>query len=110
MKQIIQRPTQEAARTAWRLCSNGEQVFLRIKKLEGQLAGTHRILSSFPWRSVKLFYTTILIEELKGKIRKYTRTNFPSDRLIAVIEIRNFGDRSATKKWFHAPQGTGALF
>jgi len=83
MKQIYNAPTQEAAKAAWTtLQANGKQVFPMHKKLE-DLAGTHRILSSFPW-SRKIIYTTILIENLNWKNQKSTpRNKLRSLRVIA---------------------------
>jgi len=47
----------------------------------------------------KIIYTTKLIENLNGKIRKYTKNklSFPTDE--AVMKSVYLAPREATKKW-----------
>uniref|UniRef100_UPI0005572E66 transposase n=4 Tax=Aquimarina muelleri TaxID=279356 RepID=UPI0005572E66 len=53
----------------------------------------------FPLEIRKIIYTTNLIENLNGKIRKYTKNklSFPTDQ--AVMKSVYLATREATKKW-----------
>ena len=53
----------------------------------------------FPVEIRKIIYTTNLIENLNGKIRKYTKNklSFPTDE--AVLKSTYLALREATKKW-----------
>ena len=53
----------------------------------------------FPIEIIKIIYTTNLIENLNGKIRKYTKNkmSFPTDD--AVLKSVFLALREATKKW-----------
>ncbi|MCO6176480.1 transposase, partial [Flavobacterium sp. NRK F10] len=53
----------------------------------------------FPLEIRKIIYTTNLIENLNGKIRKYTKNklSFPTDE--AVMKSTFLALREATKKW-----------
>ena len=53
----------------------------------------------FPVEIRKIIYTTNLIENLNGKIRKYTKNklSFPTDE--AVLKSTFLALREATKKW-----------
>ena len=57
------------------------------------------VFFEFPIEIRKIIYTTNLIENLNGKIRKYTKNklSFPSDE--AVMKSVFLATREATKKW-----------
>lgn len=57
------------------------------------------VFFDFPLEIRKIIYTTNLIENLNGKIRKYTKTkqSFPTDD--AVMKSAFLAVREATKKW-----------
>jgi putative transposase len=56
------------------------------------------VFFDFPIEIIKIIYTTNLIENLKGKIRKYTKNklSFPTDE--AVLKSVYLALREATKK------------
>lgn len=57
------------------------------------------VFFDFPVKIRKIIYTTNLIENLNGKIRKYTKNklSFPTDE--AVLKYVYLALREATKKW-----------
>lgn len=57
------------------------------------------VFFEFPLEIRKIIYTTNLIENLNGKIRKYTKNklSFPTDQ--AVMKSVYLATREATKKW-----------
>jgi len=57
------------------------------------------VFLEFPSEIRQIIYTTNLIENLKGKIRKYTKNkmSFPTDD--AVLKSVYLALREATKKW-----------
>lgn len=57
------------------------------------------VFFDFPLEIRKIIYTTNLIENLNGKIRKYTKNkmSFPTDE--AVLKSVYLAIREATKKW-----------
>ncbi|WP_034235502.1 transposase, partial [Arenibacter certesii] len=57
------------------------------------------VFFEFPIEIRKIIYTTNLIENLNGKIRKYTKNklSFPTDD--AVMKSVYLAVREATKKW-----------
>ena len=57
------------------------------------------VFLEFPLEIRKIIYTTNLIENLNGKIRKYTnnKLSFPTDQ--AVMKSVYLAVREATKKW-----------
>ncbi len=57
------------------------------------------VFFDFPIEIRKIIYTTNLIENLNGKIRKYTKNklSFPTDE--AVLKSVYLALREATKKW-----------
>ena len=57
----------------------------------------------------KIIYTTNLIENLNGKIRKYTKNkmSFPTDE--AVLKSVYLAVREATKKWSNPIQNWGII-
>lgn len=67
------------------------------------------VFFEFPLEIRKIIYTTNLIENLNGKIRKYTKNklSFPTDE--AVMKSVYLATREATKKW-SMPIRNWALF
>ncbi|MDM8161180.1 IS256 family transposase [Labilibaculum sp. K2S] len=63
----------------------------------------------FPLEIRKIIYTTNLIENLNGKIRKYTKNklSFPSDD--AVMKSAYLATREATRKWTMPIQNWGVI-
>lgn len=63
----------------------------------------------FPVEIRKIIYTTNLIENLNGKIRKYTknRLSFPTDE--GVIKSVFLAVREATKKWIKPVANWGII-
>lgn len=100
MKNIYNAPTQEAAKAALEDFA---------KKWEGKYSYAIKswrdnweeltVFFQFPIEIRKIIYTTNLIENLNGKIRKYTKNklSFPTDD--AVKKSVYLAIREATKKW-----------
>ena len=100
MKGIYNAPNEKAARAAL-------EDFAR--KWEGKYSYAIRswrenwdeltVFFEFPLEIRKIVYTTNLIENLNGKIRKYTKNklSFPTDD--AVMKSVYLATREATKKW-----------
>ena len=67
------------------------------------------VFFEFPLEIRKIIYTTNLIENLNGKIRKYTKNklSFPSDD--AVIKSAYLATREATRKWTMPIQNWGVI-
>jgi transposase-like protein len=64
----------------------------------------------FPLEIRKIIYTTNLIENLNGKIRKYTKNklSYPTDD--AVLKSTYLAVREATKKWSMPIRDWGIIF
>ncbi len=67
------------------------------------------VFFEFPLEIRKIIYTTNIIENLNGKIRKYTKNklSFPSDQ--AVMKSVYLALREATKKWSMPIQNWGIV-
>lgn len=67
------------------------------------------VFFDFPIEIRKIIYTTNLIENLNGKIRKYTKNklSFPTDE--AVLKSVYLALREATKKWSMPIQNWGLI-
>lgn len=67
------------------------------------------VFFEFPLEIRKIIYTTNLIENLNGKIRKYTKNklSFPTDE--AVLKSVYLALREATKKWSMPIQNWGLI-
>ena len=67
------------------------------------------VFFEFPLEIRKIIYTTNLIENLNGKIRKYTKNklSFPTDD--AVIKSVYLAVREATKKWSMPARNWGVI-
>jgi len=100
MKQIYDAPTKQAARAALEDLGNtwGRKYPYAIKSWEDNWEEL-TVFFDFPLEIRKIIYTTNLIENLNGKIRKYTKNklSFPTDD--AVLKSVFLALREATKKW-----------
>lgn len=100
MKQIYDAPTKQAARAALEDLANtwGRKYPYAIKSWEENWEEL-TVFFDFPLEVRKIIYTTNLIENLNGKIRKYTKNklSFPTDE--AVLKSVFLALREATKKW-----------
>ncbi|NLP57987.1 transposase, partial [Lutibacter sp. B1] len=67
------------------------------------------VFFEFPLEIRKIIYTTNIIENLNGKIRKYTKNklSFPSDQ--SVMKSVYLALREATKKWSMPIQNWGII-
>lgn len=100
MKLIYDAPTKQAARAAledFRTKWNHKYPYA-IKSWEDNWDEL-TVFFDFPIEIRKIIYTTNLIENLNGKIRKYTKNklSFPTDE--AVLKSVFLALREATKKW-----------
>ncbi|MDD4403033.1 MAG: IS256 family transposase [Desulfitobacteriaceae bacterium] len=100
MKQIYDAPTREAAEAAL------NDFALKWEDKYGYAVKSWRdnweeltVFFDFPVEIRRIIYTTNLIENLNGKIRKYTKNklSFPTDD--AVMKSVYLAVREATKKW-----------
>jgi putative transposase len=100
MKEIYNAPTREAARAAlddfaekW-----NDKYSYAIKSWKDNWDDL-TVFFDFPVEIRKIIYTTNLVENLNGKIRKYTKNklSFPTDE--AVLKSVFLAAREATKKW-----------
>ncbi len=100
MKQIYNAPTKEAAKAAlddfaaaWE-----DKYSYAIKSWKDNWEDL-TVFFEFPLEIRKIIYTTNLVENLNGKIRKYTKNklSFPSDQ--SVMKSVYLATREATKKW-----------
>ena len=100
MKSIYEAPTKQAAQAALIDFSNKwvAKYSYAIKSWENNWENLTAFFD-FPVEIRKIIYTTNLIENLNGKIRKYTKNklSFPTDD--AVIKSVYLALREATKKW-----------
>lgn len=100
MKQIYDAPTKQAAKAALEDFANkwnGKYPYAVKSWQENWEELT--VFFDFPIEIRKIIYTTNLIENLNGKIRKYTKNklSFPTDE--AVLKSVYLALREATKKW-----------
>lgn len=100
MKHIYNAPTKEAAKAALEDFANtwDSKYSYAIKSWRDNWEDL-TVFFEFPLEIRKIIYTTNLIENLNGKIRKYTKNklSFPSDQ--AVMKSVFLATREATKKW-----------
>ena len=100
MKQIYTAPTKEAAKAAlndFKTKWNSKYSYA-IKSWENNWDEL-TVFFEFPIEIRSIIYTTNLIENLNGKIRKYTKNklSFPTDE--AVMKSVFLALRESTKKW-----------
>ncbi len=100
MKNIYNAPTKEAAVAALDdFAKTWEHKYSYAIKSWRDNWEDLTVFFEFPLEIRKIIYTTNLIENLNGKIRKYTKNklSFPSDQ--AVMKSVYLATREATKKW-----------
>lgn len=100
MREIYTAPNQEAAAHALDMFEEkwGDQYQYAIDSWRNNWTEL-TVFFEFPMEIRKIIYTTNLIENLNGKIRKYTKTkmSYPTDD--AVIKSVYLAIHEATKKW-----------
>lgn len=100
MKQIYNAPTKQAAAAALEDFANAweDKYSYAIKSWRNNWEEL-TVFFEFPLEIRKIIYTTNLVENLNGKIRKYTKNklSFPTDQ--AVMKSVYLATREATKKW-----------
>lgn len=110
MKQIYDAPTKQAARAALDHFAHSwnHKYPYAIKSWEENWEEL-TVFFDFPIEIRKIIYTTNLIENLNGKIRKYTKNklSFPTDE--AVLKSVFLALREATKKWSMPIQNWGLI-
>lgn len=110
MKQIYDAPTKQAAKAALEHFANAwnHKYPYAIKSWEDNWEEL-TVFFDFPLEIRKIIYTTNLIENLNGKIRKYTKNklSFPTDE--AVLKSVFLALREATKKWSMPIQNWGLI-
>jgi len=100
MKQIYDAPTKQAAEAALNdFALQWENKYSYAIKSWRENWENLTVFFEFPVEIRKIIYTTNLIENLNGKIRKYTKNklSFPTDE--AVMKSVYLAVREATKKW-----------
>ncbi len=100
MKHIYNAPNQEAAEAALDdFAQKWEDKYSYAIKSWRDNWGELTAFYDFPVEIRKIIYTTNLIENLNGKIRKYTKNklSFPTDD--AVMKSVYLAVRETTKKW-----------
>lgn len=110
MKNIYNAPTKSAAEAALEDFSNKWSTkYLYAVKSWKENWEELTVFFEFPVEIRKIIYTTNLIENLNGKIRKYTKNklSFPTDE--AVMKSVYLSVREATKKWSMPIQNWGII-
>lgn len=100
MKNIYNAPTEQAAEAALNdFATTWESKYSYAVKSWRDNWEELTVFFEFPLEIRKIIYTTNLIENLNGKIRKYTKNklSFPTDQ--AVMKSVYLAVREATKKW-----------
>lgn len=100
MKNIYNAPTKQAAEAALNdFAVTWESKYSYAIKSWRDNWEELTVFFEFPLEIRKIIYTTNLIENLNGKIRKYTKNklSFPTDQ--AVMKSVYLATREATKKW-----------
>lgn len=100
MKHIYNAPSREAAKAALEdFAIQWENKYSYAIKSWRDNWEDLTVFFEFPLEIRKIIYTTNLIENLNGKIRKYTKNklSFPTDE--AVMKSVYLAVREATKKW-----------
>ena len=110
MKQIYNAPTREAAAAALEdFAAQWESKYSYAIRSWRENWEDLTVFFEFPLEIRKIIYTTNIIENLNGKIRKYTKNklSFPSDQ--AVMKSVYLALREATKKWSMPIQNWGIV-
>jgi len=111
MKEIYNAPTKDGAKAALNDFSarwSGKYSYA-VKSWENNWENLTAFFE-FPVEIRKIIYTTNLIENLNGKIRKYTKNklSYPTDD--AVLKSTYLAVREATKKWSMPIRDWGIIF
>jgi putative transposase len=100
MQEIYKAPSKEAAAASLKDFGNkwNHKYSYAVKSWENNWDNL-TVFFDYPVEIRKIIYTTNLIENLNGKIRKYTKNklSFPTDE--AVMKSVYLSVREATKKW-----------
>ena len=111
MKEIYDAPTKQAAKASLDDFSRkwNNKYSYAVKSWENNWENLTAFFD-FPVDIRKIIYTTNLIENLNGKIRKYTKNklSFPTDE--AVLKSVFLALREATKKWIQPIRNWGIVF
>jgi len=110
MKQIYNAPTKEAAAAALKdFAARWESKYSYAIRSWRENWEDLTVFFEFPLEIRKIIYTTNIIENLNGKIRKYTKNklSFPSDQ--AVMKSVYLALREATKNWSMPIQNWGIV-
>jgi putative transposase len=110
MKQIYNAPNKEAAAAALKdFAAQWEDKYSYAIRSWRENWEDLTVFFEFPLEIRKIIYTTNIIENLNGKIRKYTKNklSFPSDQ--AVMKSVYLALREATKKWSMPIQNWGIV-
>ncbi|MFO8004355.1 IS256 family transposase [Thioalkalivibrio sp.] len=110
MKHIYTAPTKEAAHAALEdFARQWEDKYSYAIKSWRENWEDLTVFFEFPLEIRKIIYTTNIIENLNGKIRKYTKNklSFPTDQ--AVMKSVYLAMREATKKWSMPIQNWGIV-
>ena len=110
MKHIYTAPTKEAAKAALEdFAGKWEGKYLYAIQSWRNNWGKLTVFFDFPVEIRKIIYTNNLIENLNGKIRKYTKNkmSFPTDD--AVMKSVYMALKEATKKWTMPIQNWGLV-
>jgi transposase-like protein len=100
MKSIFNAPNKQAAEAALDYCAEKwESKYSYAIKSWRDNWEELTVSFEFPLEIRKIIYTTNLIENLNGKIRKYTKNklSFPTDQ--AVMKSVFLAVKESTKKW-----------
>ena len=110
MKSIDQAPNEEAAQAALKNFENKwtHKYAYAVKSWKDNWNELTAFLQ-FPLEIRKIIYTTNLIENFNGKIRKYTKNklSFPTNE--AVMKSVYLAIREITKKWTKPYQNWGII-
>jgi transposase-like protein len=110
MKQIYDAPTKQAAKAALeQFAAKWNHKYPYAVKSWEDNWDELTVFFDFPLEIRKIIYTTNLIENLNGKIRKYTKNklSFPTDE--AVLKSVFLALREASKKWTMPIQNWGLI-
>lgn len=111
MKHIYNAPNKEAAKAALGdFAKQWEDKYSYAIKSWTDNWEELTVFLEFPLEIRRIIYTTNLIENLNGKIRKYTnnKLSFPTDQ--AVMKSVYLAVREATKKWSAPIRNWGIIF
>ena len=110
MKHIYEAPNREAAKAALKDFSDkwNDKYSYAIKSWQSNWDDL-TVFFDFPVEIRKIIYTTNLIENLNGKIRKYTKNklSFPTDE--AVMKSVYLALRETSKKWTQPIRNWGLI-